>query len=84
MASPNSNMYTSKAKGDYAGQRADALACTLSGILTLTARESTDFSDSDLHTLFCDNYYVKYERREKSLILVKGGSSSRLLNMSNQ
>jgi hypothetical protein len=44
-----------------------------------TAGESTDFSDNDLHTLFGNNHHVKYGRGEKSLILVKGTSRSRLL-----
>jgi hypothetical protein len=43
------------------------------------AEEFTNFSDDELHTLFGNNYHVKYRKDEERLILIKGSSKSRLL-----
>ena len=49
-----------------------------------TAGRAADYSESEIETLFGENYHVKhrdiYNRQKRDLVLVKGSSTSRLLN----
>jgi hypothetical protein len=50
----------------------------------LIAGRATDYSESEIEILFGENYHVKhrdiYDRQIRDLVLVKGSSTSRLLN----
>jgi hypothetical protein len=50
----------------------------------LTAGRAGNYSENEIETLFGENFHVKhrdiYERQKKDLVLIKGSSSSRLLN----